>query len=602
MTSEGMTSPTNPALVHLAPNAALRMAAEMRSHSVRTRYAIILIGAAIAALCIPWYWCVFWAVSSLIWQRIDLFVSVRIAAQRLPAHYFLTSSLISAILFGSLTVFLWSMGGEYGRECAALILGISVIHALTYAHHDIRIFAAMCLPYLFYAIAMPAQMMVRHGIEPAGFGVVIGVILLGWRLHGAYAHNQRATHELILARLAADSRRAEAEKANKAKSDFLAMISHELRTPMNAVLGAADLLRRGELHERDQELVEAIASSSGLLMSQLNELLDFAKIEAQKLEITPQPMDLQAVFTEITSIWRSRFAAKGLEFVVDLPANLDFDVQMDRGRLQQIVGNLLSNAHKFTENGRVELQLSSEGSPNGHQIRLAIRDSGIGMPQDRLESIFEPFSQADSSITRRYGGTGLGLAICRRLAGLMGGTLTAHSLVDVGSTFTLILPAPRITRDRENTSGLEKPVPIQQLGRGGTILIAEDHPTNQLILQRFLKLAGHRTIIAGNGVEAVEAASQRGYDLILMDLRMPEMDGFQAISNIREFGPNVDTPIIVLSADARGEDRDRAASIGANDYLTKPIDPARLFAALARWLPPEDDAGCPTLANGQSAA
>lgn len=602
MTSEGMTSSNNAAPVHLAPNAALRMAAEMRSHSVRTRYAIILIGATISALCIPWYWCALWAVCSLAWQRIDLFVSVRIAAQRLPAHYFLTSSLISAVLFGSLTVFLWSMGGEYGRECAALILGISVIHALTYAHHDIRIFAAMCLPYLFYAIAMPVQMMGRNGFELAGLGVVTGIVLLGWRLHGAYAHNQRATHELILARLAADSRRAEAEKANKAKSDFLAMISHELRTPMNAVLGAADLLRRGELHDRDQELVEAIASSSGLLMSQLNELLDSAKIEAQKLEITPQPMDLQAVFAEIASSWRPRFAAKGLEFIVDLPADLNFDVQMDRGRLQQIVGNLLSNAHKFTEHGCVELHLSSEGSPNGHQIRLTIRDSGIGMPQDRLESIFEPFSQADSSITRRYGGTGLGLAICRRLAGLMGGTLTAQSLVDVGSTFTLILPAPRVTRETLNAGRAEKPAAIRPSARSGKILIAEDHPTNQLILQRFLKLAGHGSVIAANGIEAVERASQQGYDLILMDLRMPEMDGFQAISLIREFGPNIDTPIIVLSADARGEDRDRATSMGANDYLTKPIDPARLFAALARWMPDKGDETAPALASGQSAA
>ena len=363
-----------------------------------------------------------------------------------------------------------------------------------------------------------------------------------------------------------------AEAASRAKSEFLANMSHELRTPLNGVMGVAAALSRTALTACQKEMVELICTSSQTLEAILSDLLDLARIESGKLDLKTEPFSLSASLRAVGDLFRPLAAEKGLGFDLDIDPSADDWFAGDAVRLRQITGNLLSNAIKFTHSGSVSVRASVENEV----LALAVRDTGIGFDAGFKARMFERFEQADGSITRRFGGTGLGLAISGQLAGLMGGDLTAESEPGKGAVFMLTAPLTRIAEP----ASLAVAAPVEAgPARAPRVLLAEDHPVNRRVIQMLLEPAGVELTCVENGALAVEAAATQSFDLVLMDMQMPVMDGLTAIRAIRA-AENGHMPIWALSANALPEHMRASAEAGADGHLTKPINAEALFKVL----------------------
>jgi len=558
---------------------AYAMVSQVRYRELTTRIALAAFIGATAWFVTRTIWPGVWFLAVLATQALDWLVFNRFRRHPdwQPDRAYLALScavtVVSVVVYAGITAYLWFRGGEAGRIFAMVQCAGGLLHVSLHMHHARPILISAVAAHATYFLGLPilSAITTSHWHELL---IAIGCVLYMSHLVVAVRQSSMTTTALKNARDAEQRARQKAEVASAAKSDFLAVVSHEIRTPMNAVISAANLLRRTRLDTRQREHVEMLVDAGDVLMGLLNDVLDFSKIEAGKMELESAEVVVRERLATLGRLWEPRARANGVRLTLQIAPDVPEAVRTDPLRLQQILFNLLSNAVKFTSEGEITV---SVGWENG-ALTVAVADTGCGIPADRLEHVFNSFEQADVGTTRRHGGTGLGLSISRKLAEIMGGSLTVASVEGEGSTFSLVLPveaveqaAARPERQAETAGGL----------RGRSILAADDHEVNRRILTLLLEPHGCRLTLVENGAEAVEAAAAEPFDAILMDMQMPVMDGLEAARRIRGGGTNGATPVIALTANALDTHRAAWEAAGVHAFLTKPIDPEMLARTLA---------------------
>jgi signal transduction histidine kinase/CheY-like chemotaxis protein/HPt (histidine-containing phosphotransfer) domain-containing protein len=379
--------------------------------------------------------------------------------------------------------------------------------------------------------------------------------------------------------------------ASLAKSAFLANMSHEIRTPMTAIIGYADMVLDSQQSEAERrDCLWVIQRNAKHLSALIDDILDISKIEAEKMTVEKIPFDLSQLIFDVAATMKFRAGEKNLNFRCQSSGPVPKQVTTDPVRLKQVLVNVLGNAIKFTQQGDITLTVVCTPRPDGSTLRLEVKDSGIGMSPDQIARLFQPFTQADGSMTRRFGGTGLGLAISKRLSHLLGGDIFVQSAPGAGSTFTIqieggLLDGVPMLPKLEEPSAEEtaQPPAKMEIRLNGRVLLAEDGIDNQRLVAAYLRRAGAEFVAVENGKLALDRALQEPFDVILMDMQMPEMDGYTATSELRRMG--YQRPIVALTAHAMADDRAKCLDAGCSEYLTKPIDRQMLIATLAGYMP-----------------
>lgn len=529
--------------------------------------------------------------------------------------------LLSGGVYGALSIPLWTIGGPFGGVLAVLLLSLGVM-SVTVSSGSCRSILFCSLGVLFGYIALTPVLMGMQGASPPMMSIAgLGALLFAAFAVGLWRSIDRSHRAEAAARDESERKRIEAENAVAAQSTFVATISHELRTPISAMLAGAAELSKGAHDNASRNQAALIMDAGRMMKSLLDDILDHAKLEAGRMTVEAVPYDVRKLCAQVARFWGVEARKKGLRLRVEGAATLPNWVEGDPTRLRQILNNLISNAVKFTNEGSVTLRLSAWASEDDAcALRFQVVDTGKGMEPEQIARLFTPFEQGGAAVAAQHGGTGLGLAISRQLARLMGGHLTAFSSKGAGSVFTVAFTLP--LADAPANAGAEvvelEPMPVMRLpsssvptaeaaepvaepdaaptlipaqdpaadatdsqdedARPVRILVADDHEINRRAVQLVLAPTGAIITSVVNGAEAVEAARSEAFDVIVMDVRMPEMDGREATRRIRAMaGPNQFVPIIAVTADTEDDDKAACRDAGMTAFVGKPIDPVKLL-------------------------
>jgi signal transduction histidine kinase/ActR/RegA family two-component response regulator len=483
---------------------------------------------------------------------------------------YVISMFATSLVWSSLAVLYWVEDLEPYRLAAMAILAGLMVHAQGFSFRSPPALAALG--------AAPAMLWF---VLPVGFGGYSGMPLValtvGLMMLLCYVAASARANMRTAAALAEAQHTAEA--ANEAKSAFLAMMSHELRTPMNGVLGMARALQRTPLDSRQQGYVNTILRSGDGLMAILNDVLDISKIEAGRMDLEVGAFDLKALGDQAVELWSEIAKSKGLALTCEAGPHLPRLVLGDETRVRQILLNLISNALKFTDAGSITVKLDAAPAADGDGgVQIVVADTGIGMSVDQQAALFRPYAQAEASTARKFGGTGLGLAICRKLALMMGGEIGVESEPGRGSSFRVWLPLPEAEVAQPDAA---EPEALPAL----RILVADDNPINQAVARAILEAAGVDIEVVSDGSQALERLRVEAFDLVLMDVHMPIMDGIEAVGRIRDGQcGRTDIPVVALTADAMPGEESRLKALGFDALQHKPVQPAALIAAIAEVL------------------
>lgn len=491
------------------------------------------------------------------------------------------------LIYSTFPAVMWLKGGHAGMILSTLWLCAAFIHITLLMHHENRTFAAAAFPHAIFTLGLPLSAVYLGGLaEWEAAMIFFGNVIYLAHMAGAFNSLRNISLDMRKARQHALERQAAAEQASQAKSAFLANMSHEIRTPLNGVLGMAAALELSRLTPEQAQKVSVIRESGDLLLTILNDLLDFSKIEAHKVEFEKAPLSLRDIARRITSLHGLKAKEKNLQLSVVFDGDCDAPRLGDAHRIIQILHNLVGNAIKYTETGGVRLRIAVPGNAPDVVV-IDVADTGIGLSPEAASRIFEPFVQADASTTRKFGGTGLGLSIVKGLVEAMGGSIDLDSAEGRGSTFTVRLPLPQAEAPVEETR--PRPAAMAFPARRLKILIGDDNAVNRIVLKAFLEPCGHQLDYAENGAEVVEKFSRGAYDLVLMDIAMPLIDGVEAMKQIREEedrrGAKRGAPIIAVSAHAMPQEVEEYLASGFDGYVTKPVSAERLHAEIARVTP-----------------